>query len=230
MKIHRDIKQGSEEWNSIRRGKLTASNADKILTPGGKLSKSADGYMMSLIAECFATPDYEKWAGNRFTDWGNAWEPVARQAFMRHLRFTGHCHAHLAMEEVGFCVMDSGVVGCSPDGLLFDGSDLVAGVEIKCPTIEAHGQYVIEGVLPDKYKPQVHFSMIVTGLPVWHFFSFFPGLMPLHVLVEQDDYTDKLTGAVVEFAEKYAQLWPVGTAKLQQTEDYRKAMEGITGG
>ncbi len=227
MKIFRDIHQGSEQWNSLRRGKLTASNADKILTPGGKLSAASRGYMMALIAECFATPDYEQWGGNKFTDWGKAWEPVARVAFMRHLDIIGHPHRMMALEEVGFCLMDSGVVGCSPDGLLADDGRLVAGLEIKCPTIEKHGKYVIEGTLPTEYKAQVHFSMLVTGLSQWHFFSFFPGLMPLHIVEEQNSYTDQLLEATKEFVSEYAKLWPIGSEKLRQSEEYREAMKDI---
>jgi hypothetical protein len=43
--------QGSAEWRLARMGIPTASSFDRILTPGGKPSKSAEGYMYELLGE-----------------------------------------------------------------------------------------------------------------------------------------------------------------------------------
>jgi hypothetical protein len=64
---------------------------------------------------------------------------------------------------------------------------------------------VISGVIPAKYKPQVHFSMAITGIRKWYFMSYYPGLNPLIVLVEWDDYTDKMRAAALDVAAKYQQ-------------------------
>lgn len=50
MKTH-DVKQGTPEWLNIRAGIPTASSFDRIVTPGGKPSKSAEPYMLTLLAE-----------------------------------------------------------------------------------------------------------------------------------------------------------------------------------
>ena len=200
MKIWPNLTQGSEQWLAARVGKLTASNASKIITAGGKLSTQRTAYMDELISDCFC-PGQNAWQGNANTDRGTAMEPLARAAFESRLS--------LEVEEVGFVTREDGVIGCSPDGLipntgLVDEYD--AGLEIKCPLPKTHLRYLMDGSLPDSYKPQVHFSMMVTGLP-WHFFSYCPGMKPLHLFVEPDAYTAKLQAMVEEFVSEYSAMW-----------------------
>lgn len=190
------IIQGSEEWMNLRRLRPTASNADKIITAvKGDLSKSAGEYALKLVMQSLfaADPDPVKWIGNANTDNGNDREAEARQAYYKLTGFP--------VEEIGFCTTDDGFVGCSPDGLV-PSSDCAGyhhGVEIKCPMSYTHAQYVLDGRLPDSYKQQVHCSMYVTGLNSWDFFSYFPTLSPLHIVVRRDEYTEKLAKAMDEF-------------------------------
>ena len=199
FKIWPDLIQGSEQWLSARVGKLTASNASKIFTAGGKLSTQRSAYLDELISDCFC-PGQNQWHGNANTDRGTAMEPLAREDFERR---TG-----IQVEQVGFVTRPDGVIGCSPDGLISNGGRHIAGLEIKCPLPKTHLRYLIDGGLPDQYKPQVHFSMMVTGLP-WHFFSYCPGMKPLQLFVEPDDYTKKLQAHVEDFVSEYAALWEV---------------------
>jgi hypothetical protein len=210
MKIHKGFLQGSEEWFALRRGRATASNFKKIITPAkGEYSKQASGYMRDLLVECF-TPDYAKFLGTFWTERGTELEPEARKAFEEH---TG-----LTAEQVAFVTSErwQHVVGCSPDSLIKDDSgEYVAGLEIKCPSPYTHAEYIEEGVLPDEYKAQVHGSMAVTGLDRWHFFSYFPGLAPFHLVVTRDTYTDKLTEALDKFVIEYGAYRERMTPKLQ---------------
>jgi hypothetical protein len=91
----------------------------------------------------------------------------------------------------------------------------VAGVEIKCPAPKAHVNYVLDGVLPAIYTPQVHGSMVITGLSTWHFFSYFPGLQPLHVVVKRDSYTEKLAAALKDFVALYKREMEAAIPKLK---------------
>jgi hypothetical protein len=50
MRINNHV-QGSDEWLQSRLGKPTASNFGKLITPTGKPSASADGYINELIAQ-----------------------------------------------------------------------------------------------------------------------------------------------------------------------------------
>jgi len=208
MKVFADIIQGAEEWKLIRKGKPTASRFSDIITAAkGDLSKSAEGYIRELIGECFV-PDFEYWAGNAFTERGTLLEPEAREAFV--------AESSRPVVEVGFVLAEDGICGCSPDGLIVGSSgEYVAGLEIKCPTPKEHIGYVLDGVLPDRYRQQVHGSMAVTGLNEWHFWSYFPGLKPLHALVQRDDYTAKIEKALASFVEQYRAAMSVAKSKLQ---------------
>ena len=210
MKIHKGFLQNSEEWFALRRGRATASQFKRIITPAkGEYSKQASAYMRDLLVECF-TPDYAKFLGNFWTDRGNEMEPEARKAF--------EAHTGLVTDQVAFVTADrwQHVVGCSPDSLI-KGADgeYVAGLEIKCPSPFTHAEYIEDGVLPDDYKTQVHGSMLVTGLPEWHFWSYFPGLAPFHLVVKRDDYTEKMEAAIDRFIFEYGAYRERMTPKLQ---------------
>lgn len=209
MKVYPDIIQGSDAWLAFRIGKPSASRASDIITAAkGDYSKSARKYICSLIADCFSpeedVPKFETLAMTR----GKDLEPVARDAF--------RAETCLPVVEVGFVMADDGICGCSPDGLIhFDNNkEWCAGLEIKCPLKEVHAEYVFEGALPDSYKQQVHWSLAVTGLPRWHFWSFHPRLKPLHVIVERDAYTVKVESAMAEFVKEYREIYGRGLTDL----------------
>jgi putative phage-type endonuclease len=186
--------QGTEEWLAARKGKLTASRADEIITPTGKLSAGARKLMIKLTRECIIDdPNKEK--TTPAMQWGHDYEPIARAMFEKE---TGY-----AVETVGMLQSTlSPCLACSPDGLFMIG-DVIHGLEIKCPSVDTHCEYVIDGQLPAKYRPQVHFSMAITGIRTWYFMSFFPGLQPLIVPVEWDEYTEKMQAAAMAFAKEY---------------------------
>lgn len=210
MKIHKGFLQGSEEWFALRRGRVTASNFSRIITPAkAAYSAQAKSYMRDLVVECFC-PDYAKFIGNKWTERGTEMEPEARKAFEKH---TG-----AATEQVAFVTAEKWghVVGCSPDSLILNMiGQPIAGLEIKCPSPFTHAEYIEDGTLPDQYKAQVHGSMAVTGLDEWHFFSYFPGLQPLHLIVTRDEYTAKIEAAIDQFVIEYGAYRQMMTPKLQ---------------
>ena len=57
MEIHYGVKQREPEWYELRRGVFTASNANKIITPTGALSKSSEKHINKLLAEKAGYPD-----------------------------------------------------------------------------------------------------------------------------------------------------------------------------
>jgi hypothetical protein len=201
--IHRDLIQQSEQWFRARKGRVTASNADRILTPTGKISSAWKKYAIELTAECVNPYEIPAFTGNKNTDRGNELEPVAREEFAK---ITG-----MVVDHIGFLTRDDDIVGCSPDSLLLppEGSvaavDHIAGLEIKCPNLSRHAEYVFDGVLPDEYRPQVHFSMAITGLP-WYFMSYREDAKPFIVLCKPDGYTKKMSEAIDEFVIYYAKV------------------------
>lgn len=207
MKIFRDLIQGSDEWKAVRKGKPTASRFSDIITAAkGELSKSATGYIRELIGECYC-PDWEPWHGNQFMDRGKELEPEARECFIAEIM--------LDVREVGFVLGPDGICGCSPDGLIYENGIPVSGVEIKCPIPKTHVGYIMDGGLPDDYKQQVHGSLAITGLNEWHFWSYFPGMRPHHVIVHRDEYTAKVESALKEFVAKYREAMEVANQKVK---------------
>jgi putative phage-type endonuclease len=188
--------QGTDEWLAARKGKLTASRADEIITPTGKLSAGARKLMIKLTRECIIDdPNKEK--VTPAMQWGHDYEPIARAMFEKE---TGY-----AVETVGMLQSAlSPCLACSPDGLFMIG-DVIHGLEIKCPSVDTHCEYVIDGQLPAKYRPQVHFSMAITGIRTWYFMSYFPadGIKQLILPVHWDEYTDKMQAAAIAFAKEY---------------------------
>jgi hypothetical protein len=208
MKVIPQLTQGSPEWLAMRKGRPTASRFSDIVTAAkGELSKSAKGYAHELIGECFV-PDYEygqpTWSMQR----GTTLEPDARMHFATQQASSGQ-----EIREVGFVLSDDGVCGCSPDCLIWDAAKgaYVAGVEIKCPSPKVHIGWLLDGALPDEHKQQVHGSMAVTGLSVWHFVSYFPGLPIFHIVIHRDEYTAKVVTALAAFVGDYKKL--LATAK-----------------
>lgn len=180
----------------------------KIITPGGELSKQADGYIFELIGQCFV-PDFDEFAGNRFTERGSEYEPEAREAF---------CAAFpsLNVRKVSFVLSDDGVSGCSPDSIIVgpDGQPC-AGLEIKCKTPTVHVETVLEGVLPSDFRAQVHGSMAICKVNQWHFWSYFPGMKPFHIVVERDEFTAKVQNALAAFVPRYKAAMAAAIPKLK---------------
>lgn len=199
MKTFPDIEQMTPEWWEIRRGVPSASRFSKIITPKtGKLSAQADTLIAELIAERFRRGPVEPDRPiNRAMEHGIATEDQARSwyAFDRNVELT----------QVGFCKTDDERFGCSPDSLV--GEDGV--LELKCPQVETHVGYVMEGCLPDEYKAQVHGHLIVTGRAWCDFVSYVTDqadLEPFVVRVTPDDFTDKLRAALDEFHNRYSEI------------------------
>lgn len=186
-----DCVQGTEEWAAARRGVPTASGASRIITPAkGDLSKSAHDYACELIAEEMLPPNY--WVTEVNTaamQMGTLTEREARDYFA--------LEKNVDVVEVGFCLTDDRRFGCSPDGLIGDDE----GLELKCPLHKTQVKYLLAGDLPNEYKPQVHWSLVVTGRARWNFMSYAPGLPPLLLVVEPDEYTDKVRAAMETFSE-----------------------------
>ncbi len=188
-----DFKQYTPEWDAIRRGKPTASGASKIITPAkGELSKSMIDYAYELVADIYdpfygVREDYVSAAMKN----GIIMEPEARNWY--------ELEANCDVVQVGFCLTDCERFGCSPDGLVGDDG----GLELKTPLLKTHARYLDEGVLPNEYKPQVHWSLIVTGRAWWDFMSYAPPMPPFRCRVEPDEYTTKLRDAMETFSEQY---------------------------
>jgi len=148
MKIHK-IQQCSEEWFDIRKGKLTASNAQAI----GANGKGLESYVYSLLAEKYSN-NKDRYT-NSDMDRGVELEEQARQTYEIE---------HEIVEQVGFIEQDE-YVGCSPDGLV--GED--GGLEIKCVNDVNFFKLLVNGEneIETKFIWQVQMCLLITGRKWW---------------------------------------------------------------
>lgn len=155
------LKQGSPEWLEVRRGKITGSRFKDVLSKGGGVTRSK--YMQELIKERKTGKVAKGYFDDNMKD-GQDREPAAKLHYEKI--------NNVKIKEVGF-IEHNGIdyknyVGVSPDGLI--GED--GGLEIKCPLLITHDDYMTKNVLPSTYKAQVQGNMWVTDRKWWDFVSY----------------------------------------------------------
>lgn len=194
MKEFPEIKQGSPEWHALRAGKPTASEFDKIITSTGKTSTQRQAYLYRLAGERILGTTEQTFESGWMAR-GKVVEEEARDVYAFESQTT--------VEEVGFCLHDSGLYGCSPDGLV--GAD--GGLEIKCPSLAVFVKYVLGGKVPTEYIVQVQGSLLVTGRKWWDFYAYYPGMNPLKIKVGPDIRLHRILADELElFCEELAEL------------------------
>ena len=172
--IINNCEQGSQEWFKAKAGVPSASNFDKIVDSKGNPSKQAKKYMYQLAGEKI-TGIREETYQNASMLRGVEMEAEARKAF-EYVYGT-------KVDQVGMCLTDDKICGCSPDGMVGE----KGLTEIKCPEIQTHVGYLLDNKLPTKYFQQVQGQLFVTGREWCVFMSYYPGIKPLLVNVERDE-------------------------------------------
>lgn len=190
--------QRTPEWYAERLGVPSASQFHRIITPTGQASKQVDSYINELVAEKVTqqqTYVHETEAMKR----GTELEPTARENF----EFIFDYH----VSEIGFCKLDKLEIGCSPDGVIDLPDGKIAVLEIKCPTASTMVEYLRDGILPPKYRPQLQGQLWVTESDHAYFFAYHPDFVPLLVKVERDeDFIQKLGSLAYDVVQKVEKL------------------------
>jgi len=190
MIIH-NMEQRTPEWDAIRAGKITASVASKLLTPGGKPSTQSKSFIGCLIAEELGLQEPEQHVQTEWMDRGVDNEDESRLWLQVELG--------MRIDQVGFIESDDQLAGFSPDGIIQTAPESVIPCELKNPKPSTHITYLVDGGLPDNYKAQCHFALAITGAPYLWFMSYCPSLRPLLVKVEPDAFTVAMTNAIEQF-------------------------------
>jgi putative phage-type endonuclease len=153
--------QGSQEWFTIRIGKVTASRvADVIAKTKTGYSATRDNYMAQLVCERLTGQKGESFS-NAAMQHGTDTEPLARASY--------EAYADVLVDEVGFVPHPTiDMAGASPDGLVGDDGLL----EIKCPNTATHIETLLSQSVPGKYNTQMQFQMACTGRQWCDFVSF----------------------------------------------------------
>ena len=198
MIIH-NMEQKSDEWFALRKGRLTASQYDKVFNQRTlSLNKATTlKHIDGMLADLYYKQDdllrfKPSWAMER----GVRLEDEARVDF--------ELREGVEVTEVGFVTNDSfgDHIGCSPDGLIIGDN---GGVEIKCPLPATHIKYHREGVLPKEYRAQVHGSMAVSDADYWWFTSYCPDIKDFTLKIYRDSYTESLAQALKDFNSLFAE-------------------------
>lgn len=166
-----NVEQRTPEWFTARLGVPSASNFERVITPGGKRSTQVEAYMNRLVADIL-TGVSEHFQPSEAMMRGTELEPEARAYYEL---IAG------PVELIGFCIHDDGF-GCSPDGVVGEGL-----LEIKCPLAHTQVEYLRGGVLPSSYIPQVQGQMLVMDKKWCDFLSYHPDMKPLLVRVNRDE-------------------------------------------
>lgn len=197
--IRYDVEQKSAEWYALRAGKLTASQASKLITPTGKLSTQYRSEIGRIIAEGKGWQDPEDEGVETY--WmaqGMTVEPEARCWL--------EVERDIVLEQCGFISSDDKMIGFSPDAYYLEAPHLIP-VEIKCPKPSTHIKWLLEGGVPTEHRPQVHFGLVVTGAPYSIFMSYNPNVEPLIEVVQRDEFTTALEGYIQTYKADLATAW-----------------------
>ena len=155
MKIY-NFEQRTDEWFAIRRGKMSASNAETIIANG----KGLETYIYNLMAEYYSSAEKENYI-NADMQRGIDLEPEAKIEFQF---YTG-----LDIKEVG-CVELNEYILASPDGLI--GDDGL--IEIKCPNDSIYFKLLLSNNIKPEYIAQMQMQMYVTDRQYCYFVSYNP--------------------------------------------------------
>ena len=161
-----DFPQGSPEWLASRAGMVTASRISdvqaKIKT--GEAASRRD-YKFQIVAEILSGVPQENGFVNDAMRYGTEQEPFARAAY--------EMLTEQMVQEVGLVIHPTiERAAASPDGLVGD-SGLV---EIKCPKLATHLNYLLDGVVPSTYQNQMLWQMACCERTYCDFVSFRPDL------------------------------------------------------
>lgn len=175
------VEQGSDEWQSMRLGVVTASRAKELIAKGrsaNSIGEARNTYLMELIAE--VATGQQKRSGGRSTAWGHDLEESCIGLYGFDIGEE--------VETIPFIYGDDTMrYGCSPDGLLGN----LYGIEAKCPHNTAvYLKFVLDGEIKPEYIDQVQFSMFVTGRDHWVFANHDPDVKNyiLHsITIERDE-------------------------------------------
>ena len=169
--------QGSEEWLALRRTKITATDARVLMgVDPWKTKKQLYDEKLGV-----GKPQKQTFYMKRGLD--------LEDSIIAHLEHKYGIPFQKATVVRGFCL-------ASLDAMSNDGNIIA---EIKCPGKTDH-DLALRGKIPEKYYPQLQFSMHVTGLESIYYESSADGDTSVSVRVERNqEYIDRMLDVCFDF-------------------------------
>jgi putative phage-type endonuclease len=155
------------EWLEARRHGIGGSDIATLL--------GLSTYTSPLEVYRSKTEDVEEGEIPEMMRWGMTLEPVVAGEWARQ---------HDAVVDTSDVILQSRehpILRHSPDGLVYEGDEIVAGLEIKCVRSDSAWD-----PLPPFYEAQVQHGLLVTGLPRWHVVALVGGQKMIERVVEPD--------------------------------------------
>ena len=174
MTIHNNIEQGSEEWRTLRAGRVGGTSCAALLTNGKSdngLGVGAQAMVYRKAAEYITGPQDDTYV-NAAMERGTALEPVARRRYENEYFCT--------VQEVGY-ISEGEYLGVSPDGLI--GED--GGLEIKCPGADEFLRFFDTREMKKEYYQQVQWSLYISGRKWWDFVYYHPEFAPIDLICKR---------------------------------------------
>jgi hypothetical protein len=168
LHTYRDVIQGTEEWDRLRCGMVTASVMHQLVT--AKTLKTAANDHSRAIVATIAAERITGWSDESFVSddmWrGHVDEPVAADVYAKHYG--------TETSECGFLVreFDDYSIGYSPDRLVGD----VGLLEVKSRRAKKHLQTIAADAIPDENLAQCQTALLVTGRSWLDYVSYCGGM------------------------------------------------------
>lgn len=163
MSTFHDVKQGTEEWLDLRKGRVTGSKMATIMANFGKsFGEPAKKLAEEIAVERVTGIRQGSTFTNEAMERGTELEPIACEAYeMENM---------VKVTNGGF--FSDGDIGDSPDGIVK--GEKPFPIEIKCPSAPAHFKVIKNGGYDSKYKWQIQHHIKMTDADFCDFVSFHP--------------------------------------------------------
>lgn len=211
LEIYEELEQGSESWMQARCGLITASELDRIMTPGTLKPANNDKtrqHVYELAAQRinqYVEPSYV--GDNMLRGWAD--EIKARDKYSE---------LRAPVREVGGMCKDFGgfKLWVSPDGLIGDDE----GLEVKSRIQKHHLATVTSNEVPQEHVLQVQANLLVSGRKVWNYVSYCGGWPMWIIRVEPDPVVQQaIIDACKAFEEKVQEVMQLYQSRIDTLGD-----------
>ena len=194
---------GTLAWSDFRRGKVTASRFDDVMTEGvgkapnkARYGKGALTYLRELVAATITGVD-KVGGSSRAMERGIDMEQDAIDYY-----------ANSRFIEVGpgrLLVIDDTIIGATPDGFVDDPVRGLGTLQVKCPNSDNHLETIMTKRVPDQYAYQIQGELWVSERVWCDYVSFddrFPDPLKMVVIpvARNEEVIAEMSERVHEFA------------------------------
>lgn len=194
---HRNVAQGTQEWLDLRRGKLTASEMSRIITPKLKVADNQDSraHVFEIAAQRISG-----WVEEGFTSYdmmrGHEEEVDARDHYQRHYAPVTEC-GFITNDRWGF------TLGYSPDGLVGD----IGLIEAKSRKQKFQVETIVKCEVPSEHVIQCQAALLISEREWLHFLSYSGGLpMDLIPVEPIAEFQEAIAEAATAFEARVAEV------------------------